>query len=383
MNLRTVLHLLVLSTGILAAVRGSVLASEDQPLRYGRIGTEGVSVFNLADDKGKEVARPAKGQLVAVYKEHQAGWLEIEVPGGYAVWVFGSYLKPTDQSGVYEVTANAVNLRPAPSNDVTNFPLPQRLQAGDKVRAIEPLDPAKPLTETWMRIWSPSGVHACVKSSAVEPLTAGEDGSALWKEALKTLPAAPLARAGAPRPSEPSEGERRESEARAALEEARAELERERAKETPDYAAVESALNAVVARGGAVAVEARAELRNVSLLREAAALKADLEREKSRRSEETLRAQQDVWDRSREKDPLGTVFTARGVVERRTGTDGVSHFFLRFGGETNCELLCSSGRYDLSTFAGVEVGVHGLQAASRTTEVPTYEVNRLEVIAVR
>ncbi|NOT32501.1 MAG: hypothetical protein HOP15_18805, partial [Planctomycetes bacterium] len=244
MNLRIVLHLLVLTSGILAAVRGSVQAGEttgaragerDRPLRYGRITGDGVSIYNLADEKGREIARPARGQLVAVYKDTATGWLEVEVPGGYPVWVFGRYLEPTSEANLYQVNGSAVNLRPAPSSDVTNFPLPQRLQAGDKVRVLELAEPEKPLAETWVRIWSPPGVHGCVRSSAVEGLMSGEDGPALWSVALAALPTAPPMRAAQTRPKEPSEAERKEGEVRVALEEARAALERERIRETPDF----------------------------------------------------------------------------------------------------------------------------------------------------
>jgi len=383
MNFRTALYWLVLTSGILAAVRGPVQASDkNRPLRYGRIASEGVAIFNLEDDKGKEVARPAKGQLVAVYKESTTGWLEVEVPGGFAVWVFGRYLTPTGDPGLYEITASAVNLRPAPSSDVTSYPLPQRLMAGDKLRLIELLEPEKPVAETWARVWSPPGVHGCVKSSAVEGLLQGEDGPALWTAALVKLPAEPP-RVAQPKPREPSEAERREGEAKVALEEARAALERERVKETPDYDPIEEQLHSVVARGGPYAIEARAELRTLATLREASALKADLERERARRAEEVLERQQDAWVKGKEKDPLGGVFAARGVVERRTGADGIARFYLRFGGAISCELQCSSGRYDLSTFAGTEVGVHGAEIASRSGEVPTFELSRIEVLAVR
>jgi hypothetical protein len=119
------------------------------------------------------------------------------------VWVFGRYLKATGEEGLYEVTGNAVNLRPAPSSDVTNFPLPQRLQAGDKVRGIELAEQGKPLEETWVRVWSPPGVRAYVKSASVEPLPANEDGKSAWTAALGLLPAVPPERASAARPTEP------------------------------------------------------------------------------------------------------------------------------------------------------------------------------------
>lgn len=384
MNLRTVLHLLVLSSGILAAVHGPVQAGDkDRPLRFGRISADGAAIYNLPDGKGKEIARPQKGQLVAIYKENASGWLEAEVPGGFAVWVFGRFLEPTSVADLYRVTGNAVNLRPAPSSEVTDFPLPQRLQAGDELRVIERLEPEKPLSETWVRVWSPPGVRGCLRSSAVEGLVQGEDGPALWSAALATLPSAPPERVTQARPREPSELERKESEARVALEEARAALERERARETPDYDPIEKALDSVVARGGTAAVEARAELRTLATLREASALKADLERERARRAEEVHERQQEVWEKSRDKDPLGGAFTARGVLERRTGAEGITRFYLRFGGQIRCELACASGRYDLATFAGTEIGVHGREIASRSGEVPTYEIARLEVLAVR
>lgn len=386
MNLRTVLHLVVLSSGLYAAVHGPLQASapKDEPLRYGRIAAEGITILNLADEKGKAVAQPQKGQLVAVYKEHASGWLEVEVPGGYPVWVFGKFLGAGAEPNVYEVTGSGVNLRPEPSSEVvTNFPLPQRLQPGDKVRGIELQDPAKPLADNWVRVWSPPGVRAFVKSSVVEGLAAGEVGTALWNQALQALPAAPPARLEPARPNEPSAAEKQESEGRTALEAARAALENERKKDTPDYAPIRAEFEKLVAAGGPVAIEARAELRTVATLVEAAHLRADLERERLRRAEEARAAQEKVWEQSKEKDPFGGVFPVRGVVERRTSTDGIPRFFLRFGKDTVCELVCSSGRYDLSTFAGVEVGVHGSEIASRTGEVPTFELSKLEVLAVR
>jgi len=389
MNLRTVLHTLVLSSGILAAVRGPAAVpaaspvSVDEPLRYGRISGDGTKVYNLKDEKGKVVAEPAAKQIVAVYKEDPTGWLEVEIPGGFAVWVFGRFLKETGEPGLYEVTGNAVNLRPAPSSDVTNFPLPQRLQAGDRVRGIELLDADKPLAETWVRIWSPPGVRACVRSSAVAELEAGADGAGLWESALAALPARPLPRASTARGVEPSEAERREAEARKQLEATRTALEAERVKDTPDYAPIEAQLSTIAAQGGPVALEARAELRALGTLKEAAALKADLEREKQRLAEEALRDQQRVWEKSRDKDPLGGIFLARGTVVRRTLADGTARYYINFGQVPTCELVCTSGRYDLGAFAGTEIGVQGSEVTSRTGELPTYEALRIEVLAVR
>jgi len=384
MNLRTVLHFFVLASGILAAVRGSGQTDpRDRPLRFGRVTAGGSSVYNLADEKGKEIARLEPGAIVAVFKESASGWLEVEVPGGFKVWVFGRFLQPTEDPAVYEVSGNAVNLRPAPSSDsVTNFPLPQRLQAGDRLRWIEQLEPEKPLAETWVRVWSPPGVRAFVKSSAIEGLALGEDGQELWNAAVGALEIAPPVR-GQERPQPTSEVEQRDTEARKALDEARTAMERERAKDVPDYDPIENALEAVVAKGGVVAIEARAELRTLATLREAAALKAELERERARRAEEVFAKQREVWARSRDKDPLGNTFLSRGTLERRTGAEGITRFYLRYGGEVRAELFCSSGRYDLASFVGTEVGIQGIEIDSRSGELPTFEVGRLEILAVR
>ena len=54
-----------------------------------------------------------------------------------------------------------------------------------------------------------------------------------------------------------------------------------------------------------------------------------------------------MLESSRKKDPLGHVFRARGVLLRRVGTDGVPHYFLRFGNDVSHEVVCLSGRYEL------------------------------------
>ncbi|NOT29552.1 MAG: hypothetical protein HOP15_03780 [Planctomycetes bacterium] len=60
-----------------------------------------------------------------------------------------------------------------------------------------------------------------------------------------------------------------------------------------------------------------------------------------------------------------------------------ARYFLDFGQKPVCEIACSSGRYDLATFTGTEVGAHGSEVASRSGELRTFEVARLEVLAVR
>jgi len=362
---------------------GSALRGADEPLRYARVAVERARVRNVADDKGIVVAEVERGSLVAVHAEQESGWLSVEVPGGYAVWVFGRYLEATDEPDVLEVTTNAVNIRPSPSSDVTSFPLPQRLQAGDRVRLIELFEPEKPLAETWARVWSPPGVRAWLRASATEPLGAGEDGAALWREALRFEPQAPPTRA---------ESVARQAlvaadaDARAKLDSARARLAAEQAKENPDFGAVRGAYAALLreAPDGPIAAQARADLERITALEEAATLRAELERERERRAEAARAEHARVLESSRRKDPLGQVFLARGVLLRRVGTDGIPHYLLRFGNDVSHELVCQSGRYELALFAGYEVGVQGQELAAAQPDGPrVLEISRLEVIARR
>ena len=362
----------------------------EEPLRYARISVDGARVRNLADDKGIVVAELSEGDLVCVHAEHEAGWLLVEVPGGYAVWVYGRYLQPTGEGDLYEVTSNAVNIRPRPSSEVTNFPLPQRLHAGDRVRLIGQADEEKPLAETWARVWSPPGVRAWLRGSTTEPLEGSEDGPALWAAALTasagTAPA-PRARATeAGAPIAPSNAELAANESREALATARALLETERVKESPNFGRVRTAFEAILADAPstAIAIEARADLDRVVALEEAALLRAELELERQRRAEAVLLERERVHASARAKDPLGGVFLSRGVLLRRDGVDGLPRYVLRFGRENRSELICTSGRYDLEMFDGFEVGVQGSElAATGTNDLAVIEVLRLEVIARR
>ncbi len=382
----------VLTTLLACASALSVHAQEGAPQSFARIAKEGARILNLADDKGKAVAEPSVGDLVAIYEENQSGWLSVEVPGGYAVWVFGKFLKDTDEEQVFEVTRNAVNIRPGPSSEVVNFPLPQRLHAGDRVHLIEVLDTEAPLAETWARVWSPPGVRAWLRKDAVAALDVREDGLALWNAALAQAadrvlePMKPVEAAAATKTEGAGTTEAPEGDAKSELAKAQDELEKERSREAPDFARVRGLVEAVIERTptGPTAIQARQTLLRIDALEEGAKLEAELQTVRADRAAKAMEEQRRVWSESRRKDPLGGVFASRGVLFRRKDVDGVPQYFLRFGGETVAELYCPSGRYDLELFAGFEVGVQGtpfLSEGERTT--PALEISRLEVLRRR
>jgi hypothetical protein len=352
------------------------------PLRYCRVSDSAAKIYNLPDVKGKVIAKPAPKSIVAVHRERGADWLEVEVPGGFAVWVYGRYLKPTATSGIYEVTGNAVNLRPEPNSDVTSFPLRQRLQSRDQVAVIRQFEPDEPMEETWVCVWSPPGVRGLMPADQVENLSDQEDGHALWSFALASA-GTETPKFLAPRDRIVQQG--KADRAEEALKQARQELDVEAGKPTPDYGRVRSALEAVVreASGSPVAVEANVELQRLGQLEETLAVKEELYRERERRRLEALDAQRLVWERSRRLDPLREVFVVRGVLERRVGSTGDERYFLHYGGETRAELLCSSRRYDLSHFDSYEIGVKGAGVGELEPGVDRIDVARLEVLRRR
>src|SRR5262245_18121959 len=379
----------------------------DAPARYARVSVSGARILNLNDANATEVHKPAQGALLAVFRETDE-WLEVESPGGFAVWVFGRYLGETGEPDVYRVNGDGVNLRPQPSRGVANFPLGQQLYTGDQVRVIERADPALALKDDWVRIWSPPGVRAWIAKSSTEPLPAGEDGAALWKAALASLPAAPV-RAEAARKTgaavgagsngatngkaEPGAASADKTEAMTkfepALDAAVTRMEDERTQPAPDWTAVRALFADAerLAPTGAERAEVRLGLQTLAPLEEASALKARLEDERARMAEAAKIEQERVQAESRERDPLGGVFLVRGGLERVTegaGEGATRRYFVRFGTGAIAEIICVSGRYDLDLFVGYQVGVRGTELRPAVDDgLRHIEVTRLEVIGRR
>jgi len=364
----------------------SLASAASQEMRYTR-ASEGAKIYNLPDVKGKVIAEPRTGSLVSVHREKAAGWVEVEVPGGFPVWVFGRYLKPTQTAGIYEVTGNAVNMRPEPNSEPTSFPLPQRLRSRDQVAVIGRLDESQPMDKTWVRIWSPPGVRGLMKFEELRPLGEAENGAALWSAALESgVKAAPLLppagnQAVPPPVADPAQAQA----AKSALEAAKRDLETESRRSTPDYGRVRDQLEAILkeSSGTVVAVEARALMQRLEKSEQALAMKEELYRLREQVERETLEKQKAAWERSRAIDPLREVFLARGTLERRVGTDGRERFFLRFGLETRAELVCSAQRYNFARFADYEVGVKGTRTGELEPGVERIDVVRLEVLKRR
>jgi len=371
--------------------------------RFVRAGENGAVVRNLADRQGLALTELAPDSVIGIFKE-RAGWMQVEVPGGFPVWIYGRYVRATSEDSVYEVTGNGVNLRPRPNREVSNFPLSGRLHAGDRVLAIERQDESLPLEEDWIRIWSPSGIRGWISSDGTKPIAG--DGAVAWVDAARELfeREAPLARANElDRKTTPAstagtdkstvetteavaKPKAKDADAMDALEQARALLAEQRTQANPNFASVREAYSRVITiePEGVAAMLAKQGIETVEALEAAASIREELEGEKKRREEELLKRQEEIWETSRKKDPLLGKFAGRGVLERRIVPGSEARFWLRWRGADAYELVCKSGRYDLNLFAGYEIGVEGVVGEAPVGGAPAVmDVAKLQVLSRR
>jgi len=132
------------------------------------------------------------------------------------------------------------------------------------------------------------------------------------------------------------------------------------------------------------AVRARDRIGLVDARAHAAEIEALLAEAQLRREQEYLSRQREIEQRSRQADPLGPRFSARGTLERRGRAGEAPTYVLRWGNEYIYELSCESGRYDLANFTGFLLGVRG--ESSEPTgpgELSLLDVDKIAVLGRR
>jgi hypothetical protein len=356
---------------------------------YARAGSRGARLRSLADEKGHLLCDVPAGAVLKLRGE-RAGWVQAEVPGGFATWVAGQYLRETDVPGTLELNGDRVNMRPLPQADnVNNYPVGV-LQRGTRVQLIERARPELPLQSDWVRIWTPEGNAGWLRKAEVEALEAGADGAQVWAAAQAKgthLPAPIFARPaqpgiapaalvpgnGAPAPvaasapavaSGAAQAPAAPGEAELELANARTLLDAARRAEQPDLAQVRAAYERVIAldsrdgQPGQHALAARVDLENVRMLDSVAAMRAEMEASKVRVAQELAVKQQQVLRDAAARDPLAQAYSAHGTLARRTDAAGNAQYWLVQGPRDVCQLICTSGRYSLELYAGRYLGVH-------------------------
>ena len=405
---------LIQARGLCAAAASlalSVAASGQEAERYVRAAEGGAHVRNFADAQGLSVRELPEGALMRVHSEQKllAGksFLEVSVPDGLRVWVYGEYLEPVGEDGLMRVTTTSVNMRPNPGTSVANLPIGSKLDRGDLVRSIGRSDPGRPLGEDWVEIHSPADARGWVALEETVPAPDVDAARADWERAEREAAARPPSTATPePEPAEPRDGgapptataeSARASSAtpadagsaRERLAAADRAFDEARDSEAADWTPVRDAYRRVLdaSPDTTTAELARRRLEEVEVLSEFAALREEIAGERTQREEKLADIEREMEVSDLARTPNWGRFHGRGWLERREEA-GRPVYRIVFAGEPVAHVVCTSGRYDLSVFEGFEIGVMG--SGLRTTpgvegvgggEGGVLDVHKIEVIS--
>lgn len=374
---------------------------------------------NFQDENGAQLATLEAGTLVRAFRESSGRTVfkEVEVAGGFPVWVYGEFLQPTDTEGVLLVTGNRVNMRPFPETSPASMALRSKLNAGERVRMIERAGKAAAFREDWIRVEAPTSTKAWMVASALTPADA-EKAAPEWKSLDAPLPEArPRPATRSTRPSGSASRDAAEPEnARASrggandrghvtpvtpvsrevldkLAEADAAFVAAEKSGTPKsstWADVAAAYREVVAGApeSSMTYERAAQrLQEVEVRQGITELRENLEAAQIRDDEKKRRIDEFLEARRRSKTALWGRFEERGWLEARK-VGGERRWYLTFGGETVAEVRCLNERYDLDIFQGFEIGVLGREiapvvraTATSLAEARVVDAQRIEVIS--
>lgn len=378
------------ATGLLALLAAAPASAQDEGVQYAIAGTEGVTVRNVRDAAGIPIGQFGAGTFLAVHKT-MGRWSQVEPAGGLTCWVLGAYLNETGVSGRYDVNANAVNMRPLASSGKESFPLMEKLYLGDTVRLVSRLDPSVDFAEDWIQIRSPQGVHGWALTSSIK---AAPDSTIAettwlgdWKEVMDAM-------GGEITPSPASAKGATDSESGSGGDISKSTLgsddlvsaRRMMNSSPPMYAEAKVLFAAVLSRvesGSPLALAAQNGMSQADAYMRIEAIQRQLENERATREREDAERAAELKRRKDEKTPLMGRYDARGWVESRKLSDGGTGWFLRFAGKDSCAIQCTSGRYDLSMFAGYEVGVVGRMMNEPGAGQASCDLRSIEVLSGR
>lgn len=389
-------------TGLAPAVQ----KTENQGAVYMR--TKSATVLrNFEDENGSPLATLPAGTLVRAFRTSQGrpAFREVEVAGGFPVWVYGEYLQPTDTTGVWLVTGNRVNMRPLPETSPASMALRSKLNAGQRVQMIERAGKSAAFGEDWIRVTAPVQAKAWVMASTLDPCDA-RLGAAEWQERNVPLPSSrPVPRgsvtpsAGTPPASAQAGAVNRNSASPVStqvltqLVEADQAFEAAEALRSPTTEAWRDVMEAyrdiveMAPNTSATHQKAVRRLKESKMRMEYTALREDLNAASTRNDEEIRRIDDFLDERQRRKTARWGRFEERGWLESRN-LGGERRWYLTFGGETVAEVRCMSQRYDLDVFERFEIGVIGREmvpvvrgTASSLPEARVVDIQRIEVLS--
>ena len=379
-----------------AAASSATLQQEAEYLR-----TRTVTVVrNFPDRNGSALATMPAGTLMRGYRtsEGKPPFREVEVAGGFPVWVFGQYLQPTDVEGVLLVTGSRVNMRPSPELSPGSMALKSKLDAGQRVKLIQRANRAAAFGEDWIQVQAPPSARAWIVADAVS-VTDSASGAAQWKQENPPLPTRRARSAGS---ASAAKGTQNASAAvvptiSAALLNDLAEADRAfdaasalRSPTAEAWRDVVIAYETIVEAAPAGSVtrqNASSRLERSRVQMEIAALREDYNAKARKHEAEVDQINEFLDKQAQRKTARWGRFQERGWVDRRT-VAGVERWFMTFGGVTVAEIRCETARYDLSLFEGFEIGVYGDEIAAgvrSSSNSPALarvvDVSKIEVIS--
>lgn len=353
------------------------------------------AVRNFPDRNGASFIEVEAGTIVRAFSTSQGipPFREVEVGGGFPVWVFGKYLQPTNVDGVLVVSGSRVNMRPSP--DLTPGAMPLRsskLNAGQRVKLIKRANKATSLSEDWVLIQAPANTRAWIEASMLTPVDKAEGGAA-WKAAAVPLPTKSTAKAAAAEKPREIKAPRITEETAAQLTKADAAFDRVielRSPTSEDWREVVVAYDAVIASApeGTITLQnAQTRHRTAVARMELASLREDVSSQARKHDAELSKVNAYLETREARGSARQGRFRERGWLKQQK-VDGRTAWYLSFAGETVAEVVCNSRRYDLSFYEGHDLGILGVeikpyvvQTATTAAAPPVIDIGRIEVLA--
>jgi hypothetical protein len=377
---------LALAQGDATALR----AGESDPM--GWIGSHQIAFTAVASENGAALisgpdpSYPVLKRLAAneplLCVGNRNDHLAVLVPEGYRAYVKREFVSVGDD-GTGTILGDSVNLRSRPGVE-GDYPI-GRLESGRRLEVIGPAD----AEEAWLEVMAPGDMPLWVSDEDV--LIEGD------------LTPEFRARVGAARARRHAEwvansiGAKEAATRRARDEELRGRLdavderirdERERGADA-DFTAIRSDLTAIASEATNDELRGRANSRLADLdtdekrvareremRAEAERLRRELELEKQRLADAQRAAAEDSRNTVIPKVSVGDRDTISAFL-RRKGEGANSVYTLERGNSVVARLICSSNRYRLDDFVGVQIEVTGRYSGGGTA--PTLDAERLVV----
>lgn len=388
--------------------RTSASAPQTEGAIYMR--TKGSAVVrNFPDQNGSALATIAPGTVVRAYRSSSGKpvFREVEVGGGFPVWVYGAYLQQTDVEDVLLVTGSRVNMRPLPELSASAMALRSKLESGDRVLMLARANKSALFSEDWIRVQAPVNSKAWIMDDALEVIDRAV-GKREWASANRPMPTAPrvaptrgVANASSGRGGAPTQAARPAAPAQVgtaviqALSEADKAFQAADALKTTTAAAWRDVVDAyaeVIDEAPASSIthaNASSRMRDARMKLEVAELREELIAKRERRDEEVRQLDAYLDSQKRRRTARWDRYEERGWLESRN-VGGQKRWYLVFAGNTVAEVRCMSERYELGVFDGFEIGVIGHEVvpvvqATQTSlaEARVVDIQRIEVISAK